>query len=200
MWSNKRSDIWLQWICSNENRNELYEKYEQWADTYETDIFDVWGPVPKAAAQMISKYLNNKSSQVVDIGAGTGLAGVKLFELGFKKIIGIDISPKMLNIAKKKNVYRSLICCSIGDATFNNLPSANGIIATGVFAEGHAGAIELSMLPKKIYSGGVLVLTARQSFLPKLHDVINNNKLILLNKTLIPIYTDPICLMAFNRR
>ena len=48
--------------------------------------------------------------KIIDAGAGTGLAGEELFKLGYTNIDALDISQEMLNEAKKKNVYKKLIC------------------------------------------------------------------------------------------
>ena len=119
--------------------------------------------------------------------------------MGFKHIIGIDISPSMLNIASTKGVYRSLIPCSIKDEKFSRLSKINNIVAVGVFAEGHAGATELTILQERINQEGILVFTARQSFFHKLYDIVTQPELKLLDYRLMPIYSDPICLFAYKK-
>lgn len=189
---------WLNWICSSQNLDELRENYDRWADNYEADINQVWELVPKTAALMLAEYLEDKESQIFDFGAGTGMVGVALAELGFQQIVGMDISPAMLTKAADKGVYSSLVCCSIGDETCQNLGKAKGIIATGVFAENHAGPVELNTLQDSIESGGVLVFTARQSFLPKIQEVVNQSGWILLISQVMPIYEDPMHLLAYK--
>jgi predicted TPR repeat methyltransferase len=45
---------------------------------------------------------------VLDLGCGTGLSGAVL--QGFsKELIGVDLSPKMLEIARSKNIYNELL-------------------------------------------------------------------------------------------
>ncbi|NEN90148.1 MAG: methyltransferase domain-containing protein [Okeania sp. SIO3H1] len=189
---------WLKWICSSQNIDELVENYDRWADTYETDIERFWKPVPLAASLMLAQYVANKQGTILDVGAGTGLVGVALAELGFEQIIGMDISPSMLTKAAEKGIYKSLVCCFIGDEQFRNLEKASGIIATGVFAENHAGSAELNQLQDNIKSGGVLVFTARQSFLPKLEKVLNQPEWTLIDSKVMPIYDDPINLLAYK--
>jgi predicted TPR repeat methyltransferase len=46
--------------------------------------------------------------QILDVGCGTGLAGVKFRPLA-KRLLGIDISEKMLAMAREKNVYDELL-------------------------------------------------------------------------------------------
>lgn len=188
----------LKWICSSQNFDELVENYDQWADMYETDIGEVWKPVPLAGSLLLEKYVDNKQKTILDVGAGTGLVGVTLAKLGFEQIIGMDISSGMLAKAAEKGVYKSLVCCSIGDEQFINLEMASGIIATGVFAESHAGSAELNKLQDNIQPEGVLVFTARQSFLPKLQKVLDQPEWTLLDSQVMPIYDDPINLLAYK--
>lgn len=193
-----KSDEWLQWICSSVNSDDLRKKYDQWAANYEADIADVWNSVPVTAAMMLTKYMNNKQANVLDVGVGTGLVGVTLAALGFEHLIGFDISPGMLAQAAEKQVYQSLVCCSIGDDAFATLERAAGIVATGVFAETHAGQSELKLLETKIEPDGILVFTARQSFLPQLQPVLDQSGWFLLEKKIMPIYDDPMYLLAYR--
>lgn len=106
----------------------------------------------------------------------------------------------MLTKAAEKDVYKSLFCCSIGDEQFRNLEKAISIIATGVFAENHAGAVELNKIQDNIEPEGVLVLRARQSFLPKLQKVLDQPEWTPIDSKVMPIYDDPIYLLAYKIR
>lgn len=59
---------------------------------------------------MISKEV----AQVVDFGCGTGLVGEAMKKAGFENVTGIDCSEGMLQIAEKKDVYRSLELSMLG--------------------------------------------------------------------------------------
>ena len=192
------SKEWLQWICSTEDADALRRNYDQWAVTYENDVSDVWKPAPIAAASMLSTHLADKQGAILDVGAGTGLAGLALHALGFRKITGIDISSAMLDKAASKNVYASLVCCSINDEAFGKLDKADGIIATGVFADNHAGKAELEILAETIQPGGIFVFTVRGSFLATIQDVLDQPEWRPIDSRLMPIYEDPIHLLAYK--
>ncbi len=189
---------WLKWICSSQTFDELRQKYDQWAETYDAEVGGVWAPVPVAAAFMLAEYMDDKQGLILDVGAGTGLVGVALAALGFEQIIGVDISPAMLSQAAAKGVYSSLLCCSIGDEAFRSLQKVSGIIATGVFAEAHAGEAELGALQERIEPEGVLVFTARQSFLHELQQVLDQPEWTLIDCKVMPIYDDPIHLLSYK--
>ena len=64
--------------------------------------------LPKLIADLISKYQTDVSiGSILDLGCGTGLAGVEFKEF-CHNIEGIDLSKKMLTEAKRKNVYDTL--------------------------------------------------------------------------------------------
>lgn len=189
---------WLSWICSSQNLDDLTQNYDRWSDTYETDISEVWKPVPAAAALMLAQHVSDPQQTILDVGVGTGLVGVELAKLGFSKIVGIDISPGMLVKAAEKGVYGSLVCGSIGSGPFRSLDPIYHMIAIGVFAEGQAGLEELRTLQSTIAPQGILVLTARQSFLHELQEVFNQPEWMLLETKTLPIYEDPMLLLAFQ--
>ncbi len=196
--SNIQPEEWIEWIVSSKSTAELCKKYDTWADTYDENVSKFYSRVPVAAALMLSKNLSNKESIVLDVGAGTGLAGVALEELGFNHLIGMDLSAAMLKKAAAKEVYQSLVCCAIGDDHFKKLPKAEGIIATGVFAEAHAGALELQCLHEHIEVGGILVFTTRQSFLPVLQPILDLPQWKCIDSKLLGVYQDPMHLLAYQ--
>ncbi|CAA6822593.1 MAG: Unknown protein [uncultured Thiotrichaceae bacterium] len=189
---------WLEWICSSEDAEALRNNYDQWAENYDDDVSNAWNPVTIAAASMLSTCLTDKQGKILDVGAGTGLAGLALHALGFSNITGIDISAAMLEQAAAKNVYNNLICSAISEVAAEDMNEADGIIATGVFAETHAGKTELEILAQAIKHGGIFVFTARNSFLKTISDVVDQPEWQLVESRLMPIYDDPIHLRAYK--
>lgn len=126
------------------------------------------------------------------------MVGLALAELGFKQISGMDISASMLTQAKKKGVYQTLVCCSILDPKFETLPQPIGVIATGVFAERHAGEEDLRQIQSKIRPGGIFIFTARESFLAQLQSVLEQPEWSCLDKKMMGIYDDPMYIFAYR--
>lgn len=189
---------WLDWVCASKTYAELQEKYDQWAAVYDAHIAHVWEPVPLAAATLLVAHIGDKARPILDVGAGTGLAGAALATLGCTHIQGMDLSSAMLTKASERGIYQSLVCCVIGDETFMSLPPASGMIATGVFAESHAGASELEILQTTIEPGGVLVFTVRESFLPEIENILRRPTWRQLDVKILPIYEDPMHLLAYK--
>lgn len=63
------------------------------------------------------KYLNPKD-KILDLGCGTGRTTFPLDNLGYKDIIGIDLTPEMIELANELNThFNSQVKFKIGDAT-----------------------------------------------------------------------------------
>ena len=72
----------VQWVYSSKNCQELEDRYDQWAKTYETDLeqdFEWHGP--RLAGEVLAKYVP-KDSEILDAGVGTGLVGLVLSPVG----------------------------------------------------------------------------------------------------------------------
>lgn len=66
---------------------------------------------------VFEKYLN-PSYRILDLGCGTGRTTFPLFKMGFENIIGVDLTPKMIETATGLNEYfDTKIQFRIGDAT-----------------------------------------------------------------------------------
>ena len=75
-------------------------------------------------AYIFNNYIS-KDSKILDLGCGIGRTTFGLYNIGFKKIIGLDISQKMIDICKEKCKSRKIkdlefIC---GDAEKLNFES-----------------------------------------------------------------------------
>ena len=96
----------VQWVFSSHNNQELAERYDQWANTYDTDLErDFEYRAPQIAVDTCARYVP-KEARVLDAGAGTGLVGMLLGKLGYTNLVAMDMSRGMLEEARKKNVYR----------------------------------------------------------------------------------------------
>lgn len=62
---------------------------------------------PTALRQALDGLGNMHFSNAIDLGCGTGLSGLAFHSL-IDRLTGIDLSPKMIELAKKRNVYNSL--------------------------------------------------------------------------------------------
>lgn len=84
------------------------EEYDGLAERYESMVLGWDYEAPAVAATMLARHLGGHDGRVLDCACGTGLTGVALHQIGFRKIIGADISPISLASAETKNVYAKL--------------------------------------------------------------------------------------------
>ncbi len=101
-----------------------------------------------------------KDKRVLDLGCGYGWHCIYAMEHGASSVVGVDISHKMLEVAKEKTHFPQVEykCCAIEDVEFPE-ESFDVILSSLAF---HYVA-DYEILVKKIYrilkSGGKLVFT-----------------------------------------
>lgn len=76
---------------------------------------------------------------VLDVGAGTGLCGAVLSDLGVGPIDATDISAEMLDRAMRKDIYRDAIEADLNQGVPVPPGSYSGIVSSGTFTTGHVG-------------------------------------------------------------
>ena len=78
-----------------------------------TKEIGLWG----SEKYVFQKYLN-QTDRILDLGCGTGRTTFPLYRIGYREIIGVDLTPEMIEIAQELNNYfDSEISFKIGDAT-----------------------------------------------------------------------------------
>ncbi len=110
------------------------ELFDLFAEGYE----DVMNKIEYRLPQEIAERLNQPKGSIIDLGCGTGLIG-QILKNQENTLIGVDISPAMLEQAKKKGVYDTLIEENI-EKYCRRLPPADWVIAADVF--GYIGSPE----------------------------------------------------------
>ncbi len=82
----------VQWIYSSRNNQELAERYDLWANDYDADLEKDFGWLgPQLAAEYFAKYVP-KQARILDAGAGTGLVGEILANIGYNNLVAMDLS------------------------------------------------------------------------------------------------------------
>ena len=109
----------------------LFDDYAARFDHHLAEVLDY--KVPKLLKNILlglqSKNVN--IDVAIDLGCGTGLSG-EAFRPLCKKLVGIDLSPKMLEIAKKKEVYDVIENIDLNKYLNNDLEKYDLFIATDV--------------------------------------------------------------------
>ena len=151
----------VQWVYAAENNEQLADRYDQWAKDYDSDLKDVFDwRSPELTAEFLAKYVS-RESRILDAGAGTGLVGQALASLGYENLEAMDMSPGMLDQARKKGVYKDLHQMVMGDALGFATGAFDAVIAVGVLTLGHAPASSLDELARITKAGGYVIFTVR---------------------------------------
>ncbi|EKD53656.1 MAG: tetratricopeptide repeat family protein [uncultured bacterium] len=85
--------------------------FDAYADHYEPHLLVALDYIlPNQLKEIVLAEINNQeiSWDILDLGCGTGLCGVP-FKAYAKSLTGVDLSEKMLDVAREKNIYDALI-------------------------------------------------------------------------------------------
>ena len=139
---------------------QLEAQYDTWAETYDADNAALGFRLPVLAAAFFARWVP-KGGAVLDAGCGTGLAAENLHILGYRDLVGIDLSRVMLEKAKETGVFRTLHRMVMGETLDFASNSFSGAIVTGVFTEGHAPHSSFDELIRVVSAGGHIVFNVR---------------------------------------
>lgn len=132
--------------------------YAEWAASYDSDFVREQGYLLHlhVAQQFVEA---GGIGPVLDMGAGTGICGAALRDLGKGPIDATDISAEMLGIARQKDIYRDLfdadllVGLPVSDETYA------GVVSSGTFTTGHVGPDGLDELLRVTKSGGIITIS-----------------------------------------
>ncbi len=96
---------------------------------------------------------------VLDVGAGTGLCGAILADLGVGPLDATDISAAMLERAMLKDIYRDAIVADITEGIHVPPGSYSGIVSSGTFTHGHVGPAAIDELLRVARPGAQFALS-----------------------------------------
>lgn len=135
------------WAVLNHKTDENESEYnrllfDNFAETYEKTLQNINYRVVDKITELYAPF----KEKILDLGCGTGLLGIKIKNTD-NRIFGVDISPKMLNIAAEKKVYTELINQDILKYLQNTRPVFDCVVAADVFC--YFG--DLSEIIKAVY-------------------------------------------------
>jgi len=162
---------WLQKVYNARNNRELVESYDAWAENYERDVSSFGYKIPAVITGLIGRYLSPDDGPLLDAGAGTGILGEILASLGYKNLVGIDLSRAMLDVAGKKGVYHILRKMVLGE--YLDFPDNTfaAVVSVGVFTANHAPPESFEELIRITKPGGYIIFSLRTD-----KDLIKNYK------------------------
>ena len=143
------------------NYQELAEIYDRWAKDYDRELEQVFGwNAPGRSAETFARYVP-RETRVLDAGAGTGLVGLALAQLGYSQLTAMDMSAAMLDESRKKKVYREFLQLILGEPLDIPSNAFDAVISVGTLTLGHAPANSLEELVRVTAPGGYVVFNLR---------------------------------------
>ncbi|MEJ6388043.1 class I SAM-dependent DNA methyltransferase [Gymnodinialimonas ulvae] len=136
-------------------------KYNAWADRYETELMAGGYRLPWIMAAAVARFVPVDAMPILDAGCGGGLQMEPLHALGYRGVTGLDLSPGMLEVARAKGIYDTLV----EDALGGDLPFETGqfaaTISAGTITPGHAPPEAFDDLIRVTRKGGWLIYSMR---------------------------------------
>ncbi|WP_372573581.1 class I SAM-dependent DNA methyltransferase [Ruegeria jejuensis] len=167
--------------------------YAEWADEYDrafaqTEDYQLHVHTARAFVRA------GGQGPALDVGAGTGLCGEVLTDLGVGPLDATDISSEMLERAMRKDIYRDAIEADLNEGVPVPRDSYSGIVSSGTFTHGHVGPDALNELLRIARRGAVFALSinakhfAAKGFADKLDALVENNRIEHLSLPELRIY------------
>lgn len=136
--------------------------YDAWATDYDRDLADWDYRAPRLTVQRLAGS-QPAAGSVVDVGCGTGLVGRELRDAGFADVVGIDLSPRSLEIAEATGAYRAL---HQADLQSSPIPAADGafaaLVCVGVMTYLPDTVAAVTEFARVVRSEGSILFTQRE--------------------------------------
>lgn len=148
----------------SKSEDDIRLAYRRWAPTYEMHIVDQGWQAPELCVGLLAAHLPNRDAAVLDVGAGTGLVGKALRDLGFARVDAFDLSPEMLEQARAKQVYRRL---HLGNAErLDGIKDASydAVICVGALNFGHIAPVAYEAFIRVTAPDGLIAFTTREDY------------------------------------
>lgn len=138
----------------------VQDLFDGFAHEFENCLLNELGYVTPALLyqQLTTHFPNQRYAQTLDLGCGTGLMGVELAPLS-EKLTGVDLSPRMLDQARVKEIYHTLVHHNIIDFLEENKQPFDLIVCADVLV--YLGDLEkaIALMAERLTEGGVLLFS-----------------------------------------
>lgn len=138
--------------------------YNEWANSYDTDLEGEEYASPERTVEAVVKNLddNKPNLNILDAGCGTGMVGdcfQKSSLSGKFTIDGLDLAPGMLQVARKKGIYGDLETADLTKPINRTDGSYDVVTCVGTLTKGHVGPAVLNEFVRVTAKGGLVVGT-----------------------------------------
>ena len=153
--SQQSYESFLHQVYTSTSTNTTQKLYDEWASKYDSDLSNEGYASPSITVDSIIKNLDRSSQTsqrldgklgVLDAGCGTGQVGV-LLQAAAKQglqgldvqIDGADLSPGMLDVARKSGAYRDLKEVDLSKRLDIPTETYDVVACVGTLTKGHVG-------------------------------------------------------------
>lgn len=147
------------------NSTYVAEVFDGYARRFEESLFALGYRVPGLMLRMIERALPSVASgeqrlgAVLDLGCGTGLMGATLHDLLGGPLVGVDMSARMVEEARRKGVYTRLECADIESVLAREEGCYDVILLADVLCYFGELAPLMPLLQGRLAKGGLLLLS-----------------------------------------
>jgi ubiquinone/menaquinone biosynthesis C-methylase UbiE len=144
-----------------QSTSEARNLYDEWAKSYDADLSAEQYAFPERASTALQQAVGENLSnlKILDAGCGTGMVGLCLQKLGARDIVGIDISPGMLDVARKTAAYEDTREADLTKRLEFRDGEFDAVICVGTLTRGHVGPDVLDEFVRVVGNGGLVVAT-----------------------------------------
>ncbi|KAK4496727.1 hypothetical protein PRZ48_012710 [Zasmidium cellare] len=161
-----QSNKFLQRAYDLTGATDAEQLYNEWASTYDGDLESEYAS-PQRTVEAVIKHLDdNKSNlKILDAGCGTGLVGDEFAKSSLKEkfvIDGLDLTPGMLEAARKKGVYQDLETADLTKPINRTDGSYDVVTCVGTLTKGHVGPAVFNEFVRVLRKGGLVAATVHE--------------------------------------
>ncbi|NOU01580.1 MAG: tetratricopeptide repeat protein [Gallionella sp.] len=112
----------------------VQQLFDDLAASFESHLGELGYNAPEKLKSMLVSLVGNVGhfKNTIDLGCGTGLSGLQ-FKTMSTHLTGLDLSQKMVDLAREKNIYDQLLCSDICPFFEKSNKQYELILATDVF-------------------------------------------------------------------
>ncbi|XP_072024292.1 methyltransferase-like protein 27 [Amphiura filiformis] len=115
----------------------------------------------------LSELVPKKDARILDVAAGSGLAGKELRRFGYSNIDALEPAEKMLDLAKSENIYKNYIIDTVTPDKRTDIEddTYDALCIMGAVLKGHVTLKCLPELMRITKSGGVIIFNVAEKYL-----------------------------------
>jgi len=115
----------------------VIDLYDRYADQYDQHVIGVLKyRTPDLLLDALGRFVPSSGLDILDLGCGTGLLGARVRSRA-RTLTGVDISPNMLKLAQRREIYDNLFCSELTE--FLRTQAGNFDLAAAADVFGYIG-------------------------------------------------------------